>query len=109
MNASRQYYAALFAKAESGLPQAQPVPPAPPPVNVEYKTAAKTVVKFVNTDLLANKAETLQNTAACQGIEQIAKSAMAAGSAYIDEVALTTTFKINGQANHAVEFYERKR
>lgn len=108
VNASRQYYAALFAKAESGLPQAKPVPPAPPPVNVEYKTAAKTVVKFVNTDLLANKAETLQNTAACQGIEQITKSAMAAGSAYIDEAALTTTFKINGQANHAVEFYEKK-
>jgi hypothetical protein len=28
----------LFAKAESGLPQVQPLPPAPPPVNVEYKS-----------------------------------------------------------------------
>ena len=109
VNTSRQYYAALFAKAESGLPQVNPLPAAPPPVNVEYNTVAKTVVKFVNTDLLPNKAETLQNTAACQGIEQITKSAMAAGSAYIDEAALTTTFKINGQANHSVEFYPEKK
>jgi hypothetical protein len=108
VNTSRQYYAALFAKAESGLPQAQPVPAAPPPVNVEYNTVAKTVVKFVNTDLLANKAETLQNTAACQSIEQITKSAMGAGQAYIDEAALTTTFQINGKANHAVELYREK-
>ena len=105
VNASRQYYTNLFAKAESGLPQVQPLPAAPPPVNVEYKSKASTVVNFVNTQLLVNKAEILQNVAACQGVEQITKSALAAGAAYIDEAPLTTTFQLNGKANQVVELY----
>lgn len=117
VNKARQYYAALFAKTESGLPQAKPVPPAPPPpVNVECKTVAKTVVEFVNTDLFpppkATKdpktPETRKNTAACQGVEQIAKTAIGLGRPYIDEAPLTRTFQINGKADHSTEFYPEK-
>ena len=42
---------------------------------------------------------------ACQGVEQITKSALAAGAAYIDEAPLTTTFQLNGKANQVVELY----
>lgn len=106
VNTSREYYAALFAKAESELPLAQPAPSAPPPVKVEYQEVAKTVVEFVNDDLLVSKAQTRRNTAACQGVEQITKTAIGiAGGAYMDEAPLTRTFQINGNKNHSVELY----
>jgi hypothetical protein len=99
---SRQHYANLFAKRESGIPEIRPVPPPPPPFMVKYNKLETSIVQFITTQLLDRKPEDSQYYAACQGVEQITKTAIGKDASYIDDGALTATFQLNGKNNQVL-------